>query len=190
MTSLSLLPLAKSLDNEIEKLDTMFRKQNLFEQSEYNIKDVKLEDVIQDEMEFEDGLSAEGIAWLLERNNRLVDHILILDKAYKNVLNGKRDAEQLKKLETLRWLKTNSEKVVASIDDVIDKLEKKLDENHSDCGCVEIDDVGSYSKMDPKELRNRIEKEGDKFWSRIGISYIEDNKKKLVLAWTKALSDL
>ena len=40
-----------------------------------------------EKLEFEDQLSAQGIVWLLEKNNRLAEQILFYTVAEKNILN-------------------------------------------------------------------------------------------------------
>ena len=81
MTETELHMMAEYLDKQIEKMDMKIAKMSLSEYSEPKVADMKLQDVIKDELEFEDQLSAEGIIALLERNNNLVVRISILRKA-------------------------------------------------------------------------------------------------------------
>ena len=187
-----ILSMASNLDKQIEKMDTEIAKFNLFEPSEHKVANLKSEDVIQSELELEDQLSADGIVWLLEKNNRLAEQILLYTKAEENILNSSllSDAEVDLMLETIIRIKSSSERVVEYIDEEIEKQEKNFDERHSNCVCGKMNvDIMNYSKMNPGELKDIIEREGDEFWSRIGMSNIKNDKKKLFLSWIEVLAE-
>ena len=165
-----ILSMASNLDEQIEKMDMNVARLNLFEPSEHKVMDLKLRDVIQSELELEDQLSAEGIVWLLEKNNRLAEQILL----YAKVIMMSRRA---------------SERVIKDIDKLIEKQEEGFDERHSNCTCMKANnDIMNYSRMNPGELKDIIEREGDEFWSKIGVSNMEDDKKELFLSWMDILS--
>ena len=192
MTETELHMMAEYLDKQIEKMDMKIAKMSLSEYSGPKVMGMKLQDVIKDELEFEDQLSAEGIIALLERNNNLVDRISILRKAEENVLKSKllNREEKEHMLIDIIWIKNNCIDVVNIIDEVIEEQEKKLDERHIDCICSRVnEDIKNYSTMEPRELKDIIEREGDEFWVKIGMSNMEDDKKKLFLSWIDILAE-
>ena len=158
--------------------------------SEHKVMDLKLRDVIQSELELEDQLSAEGIVWLLEKNNRLAEQILLYAKVEENMLNRSSlsDADE-RMLEIIMMSRRASERVIKDIDKLIEKQEEGFDERHSNCTCMKANnDIMNYSRMNPGELKDIIEREGDEFWSKIGMSNMEDDKKELFLSWMDILS--
>ena len=191
MTETELHMMAEYLDRQIEKMDMKIAKMSLSEYSEPKVVGMKLQDVIKDELEFEDQLSAEGIIALLERNNNLVDRISILRKAEENVLKTKSLSREEKEhmLIDIIWIKNNCIDVVDIIDEVIEEQEKNLDERHADCICSRVnEDIKNYSTMDPRELKDIIKREGNEFWVKIGMSNMDDDKRKLFLSWIEILA--
>ena len=185
-----ILSMASNLDEQIEKMDMNVARLNLFEPSEHKVMDLKLRDVIQSELELEDQLSAEGIVWLLEKNNRLAEQILLYAKVEENMLNRSSlsDADE-RMLEIIMMSRRASERVIKDIDKLIEKQEEGFDERHSNCVCMKANnDIMNYSRMNPGELKDIIEREGDEFWSKIGVSNMEDDKKELFLSWMDILS--
>ena len=188
---MDLLSKVSSLDKQIEKMDVEIGKLNLFEPSEQKVAELKSVDVMQAELEFEDQLSAQGIVWLLEKNNRLAEQILFYTVVEKNILNDSSlsDEDRDLMLDTTIMARRSSIEVMKNFDKEIEKQEKGFDEMHSDCGCGKMDnDIMNYSKMNPGELKDLIERDGDGFWVGIGMSDLEDDKKKLFLGWMDILA--
>ena len=134
---MDLLSKVSSLDKQIEKMDVEIGKLNLFEPSEQKVAELKSVDVMQAELEFEDQLSAQGIVWLLEKNNRLAEQVLLYTKVEENMLNSSSlsDADEWM-LEIIMTARRASERVIKDIDELIEKQEEGFEERHSNCVCM------------------------------------------------------